>query len=149
MAPLVAPRWHGRQDASPSQPGNRIILAIANATARPTGRRIAALDVARGIAIIAMVVYHFAWDLWAFGLIATDVGYGFGWRLFAHTIASTFLAIVGISLVLAARNGLNRDAFLWRLGMVAGGALIVSIATWFEDANTFVFFGILHLIALG
>jgi uncharacterized membrane protein len=95
-----------------------------------------------------MVIYHFAWDLWAFGLIATDVGQGFYWRLFAHSIASTFLLIVGISLVLATRRGIRWDSFLLRLAMVAGGALLVSLGTWFSDPNTFVFFGILHLIAV-
>ncbi len=124
-------------------------LAIAVAQARPPGKRIAALDVARGVAIAAMIVYHFAWDLWAFGLIATDVGYGFWWRLFAHTIATSFLAIVGIGLVLAARDGFNRAAFLRRLAMIGAGAVGVSIVTWFTDAGTFVYFGILHLIAVG
>lgn len=124
-------------------------LALADVTARPRGNRIAALDVARGVAIAAMIVYHFAWDLWAFGFVTTDVGHGPGWTTFAHAIATTFLFIVGASLVLATRHGFDRDAFLWRLGMVAGGALLTSIGTWFIDADTFVFFGILHLIALG
>jgi uncharacterized membrane protein len=129
--------------------GDRIVLAAIDVTEPVAGRRIAALDVLRGAAIVGMVVYHFAWDLWVFGFIETDVGYGFWWRLFAHSIASTFLVIVGISLVLAARRGFRSDAFLRRLGMVAGGAVLVTIATWFTDARTFVFFGILHMIAAG
>ena len=123
-------------------------MAIADAAVPRSGKRIAVFDVLRGVAIVAMVVYHFAWDLWAFRFISVDVGGDFYWRLFAHAIATTFLALVGISLVLAARNGLRWRAFLRRLAMIAGGAVLVSIATWFTDPQTFVYFGILHLIAV-
>jgi uncharacterized membrane protein len=138
--------WHiiGRRPA-----GDRIVLAAIDMTEPAAGRRVAAIDVLRGAAIVGMVVYHFAWDLWVFGFIDTDVGYGFWWRLFAHSIASTFLLLVGISLVLAARRGFRSDAFLRRLALVAGGAVLVTVATWFTDARTFVFFGILHVIAAG
>ncbi len=110
--------------------------------------RIAALDALRGIAIVAMVVYHTAFDLGARELIAANVTRDLGWVIFARLIAGTFLILVGVSLVLATRNGLNRQAFLRRLAFVAGGAILVSIATWWVDPSSFVFFGILHQIAL-
>ena len=40
---------------------------------RPGPRRIDLVDVARGAALVAMVVYHFAWDLSFYRLIATDI----------------------------------------------------------------------------
>jgi uncharacterized membrane protein len=110
--------------------------------------RIAAIDLARGVAIVAMVIYHTAFDLAGNGLIATDVASEIHWKVFARTIASTFLVLVGIGLVLANRNGLNRHAYFGRLALIAGGAALVSLGTFWFDRETFVFFGILHEIAV-
>jgi uncharacterized membrane protein len=110
--------------------------------------RLAAIDFARGAAIVAMVVYHAAFDLSAARLIATDVSSDLAWKLFARLTAGTFLFIVGFSLVLATRGGFRRDAYLRRLALIAGGAALVTISTWWFDPATFVFFGILHEIAL-
>ncbi|WP_439573398.1 heparan-alpha-glucosaminide N-acetyltransferase [Phreatobacter sp.] len=110
--------------------------------------RLPLVDVARGVAIMAMVVFHFAFDLSQFGLIATDIAGHPGWRLFAGSIGGSFLALVGVSLVLAARGGLDRMAFLRRLAMVAGGAALVTAATLLAVPHGWIFFGILHLIAV-
>ncbi|MBN9447509.1 MAG: DUF1624 domain-containing protein [Bosea sp.] len=98
--------------------------------------RIQLVDLARGIALLAMFVFHFAYDLSNFGLIETDIAFEPGWRLFARCIAGSFLVVVGISLVLATRNGLNRAAFLKRLAMViACFAAINSTALTFLPAR--------------
>src|SRR5687768_2293055 len=95
------------------------------------GGRIELVDLARGIALLAMFVYHFAYDLAHFRLIGVDVVNDPGWRAFARLIAGSFLAIVGFSLVLATRRGFNREAYLRRLVLVACAAALVSIVTWF------------------
>jgi len=109
--------------------------------------RIAAIDALRGLAIAAMIVYHFSWDLSSFGFIAVDVIADPGWKAFARMIAGTFVALVGVSLVLATRKGLRRQPFLRRLAIIVGAALLVTLGTWYYFPNAFVFFGILHLIA--
>lgn len=115
---------------------------------RARGPRLAVVDVARGVAILAMIVYHAAFDLSANRLIAVDVIASWPWKVFARSIAGTFLLVVGISLVLATRNGLNARSFLRRLVILLVAAGLVSLATWWFDPPTFVFFGILHEIAL-
>ena len=120
--------------------------AISNGN-QDRGPRLAAIDIARGAAIVAMVVYHTAYDLSAHRLIATDVAGNLGWTIFARAIAGTFLFLVGISLVLATAHGIVWTAYLRRLGLIAGGALLVTLSTWWFDPQTFVFFGILHQIA--
>ncbi|WP_353182062.1 heparan-alpha-glucosaminide N-acetyltransferase [Bosea sp. (in: a-proteobacteria)] len=114
----------------------------------PGGGRIALVDLARGVALLAMFVFHFAYDLSNFGLIETDIAFEPGWRLFARCIAGSFLAIVGVSLVLATRRGLNRAAFLKRLAMVVAAAAAVTIGTFFAMRENFIFFGILHHVAV-
>ncbi|MFN3547239.1 MAG: DUF1624 domain-containing protein [Mesorhizobium sp.] len=111
-------------------------------------RRIEAIDLARGAALVAMAIYHFTWDLEFFGYIdagTTTVG---GWKLFARSIASSFLFLVGVSLFLAHARGIRWRGFGIRLAMVAGAAFAISLATWFAMPETFIFFGILHQIAL-
>src|SRR5690606_29598688 len=71
---------------------------------RARGPRLAVVDVARGVAILAMIVYHAAFDLSANRLIAVDVIASLPWKVFARSIAGTFLLVVGVSLVLATRN---------------------------------------------
>jgi uncharacterized membrane protein len=148
IAGSVAPAKLRRQDARRFSLAWELPVAIAKVAASAPARRLAAVDALRGLAILAMVVYHFSWDLWAFGLTTADVAFGLGWRLFAHSIATTFLTLVGVGLVLATRNGFKPQPFFRRLGLIAAGSLAVSIATWVTDPSTFVFFGILHLIAV-
>jgi len=75
----------------------------------PTARtRIELVDVARGLALVAMAIYHFVWDLDFFGYIDPGTSITGGWRIFARCIAISFLFIVGVSLHLANRQGFRR-----------------------------------------
>lgn len=124
-------------------------IAVTEPIPQPApSRRIELIDLARGIALIAMFVFHFAWDLSLFRLIDVDIALEPGWRWFARCIAGSFLVLVGFSLVLATRNGINRKAYLRRLGLVAGAAALVTLGTWFALPHAYIFFGILHHIAL-
>jgi uncharacterized membrane protein len=109
--------------------------------------RIPLIDQLRGIALIAMAVYHFTWDLSFFGYIAPETATTGGWRLFARVIAGSFLFLVGFSLVLGHVQGFRPRAFLIRLGKLGLAAALISVATWFAFPQTFIFFGILHAIA--
>lgn len=110
--------------------------------------RFAWLDVLRGGALLAMASYHFMWDLADFGYL--DAAFpSTGWpKLYARAIASTFLAMAGFSLVLAHGNGIRWKNFCKRLAIIAGAALLVTAGTYFAMPRGFIFFGILHEIAL-
>lgn len=119
--------------------------------AQPTripARRIEAIDAARGIALLAMVSYHFTWDLEFFGYVAPGLTAFGGWKVYARCIASSFLFLVGFSLVLAHGNGIRWNGFGKRLAMIVAAAAAITIATWFATPGSFIFFGILHHIAL-
>ncbi len=112
------------------------------------GRRFAAIDAIRGAAIVAMVIYHGGFDLSVRRLIPVDVVSDPGWTVLARLTAGTFLMLVGWSLVLATRNGFRPRPYLRRLGIIVGAALLVTVVTWWAEPQSFVFFGILHEIAL-
>jgi uncharacterized membrane protein len=125
-------------------------MPMAESAAESPARqpRIEAIDLARGLALIAMAVYHFSWDLELFGYLDPGTT-AHGWlRLLARCTASSFLVLVGVSLYLAHGRGIRWRSFLLRLAMVAGAALAITIATWFAMPESFIFFGILHEIAL-
>ena len=111
-------------------------------------RRIEAIDLARGLALIAMAVYHFAWDLEFFGYADPGMTAVGGWKFFARSIASSFLFLVGVSLYLAHAKGIRWTGFWRRLFMVAGAAAAITLVTWFATPESFIFFGILHQIAV-
>lgn len=114
----------------------------------PATPRFAAVDLARGAAIVGVVLYHFGWDLSFLGFIATDVARDPLWRTAARLLAGTFLFLVGVSLVLAHRNGFRPRAFWRRFAIIAAAAAAISLATYLVFPQTFIFFGILHAIAL-
>jgi uncharacterized membrane protein len=113
-----------------------------------TTTRIPIIDVARGVALIAMAVYHFTWDLEFFGYVERGLTAVGGWKIFARCIASSFLFLVGVSLYLAHRRGVRWPGFWRRWTMVAASAAIITAGTFFATPDTFIFFGILHQIAL-
>lgn len=111
-------------------------------------RRFDSVDVARGIALAAMIVYHGAWDLWHFRLSPIDVVANPYWRAFARVIAGSFLLLVGVSLVLAHGRGIRWRPFLRRMAMIVAAALAITAVTWVATPDAPIYFGILHSIAL-
>jgi len=110
--------------------------------------RIAALDLARTVALFAMASYHFGYDLEAFGYLPPGTMLS-GWpAIYARCIASSFLFLVGVGLYLGHGAGVRWRPFGRRLAMILAGAAVVSLATRYAEGPYYVFFGILHSIAL-
>lgn len=106
------------------------------------------IDVLRGGAVVAMVGFHFTWDLGFFQIIPYDIAFAPEGRVLSHLIAGTFLFLVGVGLVLAHRMQIEPRAFLVRFARIAGAAALVSLGTYFAMPEDWIFFGVLHCIAL-
>lgn len=110
--------------------------------------RIAGIDALRGLAVIAMVAFHFCFDLAHFGVLAANF-YRDPFWLHARTgILSSFLLLAGVSLVLAQRTERGRAGFWRHVATIAACALLVTAGTYIAFPQSFVSFGVLHAIAL-
>ncbi len=110
--------------------------------------RFAWLDIARGVALLAMASYHLIWDLQSFGFLEPNFASTGLPRLYARAIASSFMFLAGISFVLAQTPVIVWRPYFIRLGKIGLAAGAVTIATYFASPRSFIYFGILHSIAV-
>jgi uncharacterized membrane protein len=110
--------------------------------------RIAGLDALRGIAIVAMVVYHFCFDLRYFRLARWDFEHDPFWLTARAAILSSFLMIAGISAALARRDPRADARWSRHVAMIAGAAALVTAASLMMFPRSFIWFGVLHAIAV-
>ena len=126
--------------------------AAAHATVASTVRepltRIRAIDALRGAAICMMIVYHAAFDLNWFHIISADFNHDRFWLSFRDLIVSSFLLLVGVSLVLASRAGISPKRFWNRIALVGACAILVTVGSYVTFPKTFITFGILHCIVV-
>ncbi len=116
--------------------------------AETEGERLALIDVARTVALLGMAVFHFAFDLELFGWLEPGTTVTGGWAVFARVVAGSFLFLSGVSLVLAHGAAIRWPGVWRRLGKLVAAAALVSAGTYVAFPQAFVFFGILHSIAL-
>src|SRR5690606_5220968 len=96
----------------------------------------------------AMIVYHFAWDLAFLGFVDFDPTQSLPWIVFQKAIVGSFIFLTGVSLVLAHRDGIRWRPFWKRFAVIAGAALLVSLGTFAFSGEHFVYFGVLHAVAI-
>ncbi len=104
------------------------------------------LDVLRGLAIVAMIVFHFTFDLSYFGLIPVDTIYKPGWVLFQHITAGTFIFVAGVGYDLCHGQGIKWHYIKKRLFVLGSLSALISIVTLIIFGPFWIKFGILHCI---
>jgi len=114
----------------------------------PSSARIPFVDMLRGIALAAMAIYHFFWDLEFFGFADLGVTTELHWLAFARTVAASFLAIVGIALVLGHGETIKPRPFLRRLTVIVVAAGAITGLSTFINPKAIIWFGMLHCIAV-
>ena len=110
--------------------------------------RVVLLDIARGICVLAMVGYHFCWDLGYFGFIDLRlITQGFG-SLIAQLIGLSFITIAGISSRILSLSSSFKQKFLKRFFKLVFISAVISTVTFMLNKNSFIFFGILHFLSV-
>jgi len=120
---------------------------LSIASGAPSARYIA-IDAARGVAIVMMVVFHFTYDLNHFNYLEVDFYRDPFWLNFRTLIVTFFLCLMGISLQLATGKGVNLRRYGTRLVLLIGAAGVVTFGSYLVFPDRVILFGILHFIAL-
>ena len=104
------------------------------------------IDCIRGCAILAMMAYHFGFDLNMQGYIVQDLNHSIVWQIARSLILGTFLFVAGFSMALAAQQSLKKR--LIRLTRIAFCAVLVSVVSLFMFPDSWIFFGVLHFLVV-
>jgi uncharacterized membrane protein len=109
--------------------------------------RLPIIDQFRGIAVFLMAVFHFCYDLSVFGFITFEMNGGF-YTWFRFFIVTLFFTSVGASLYLAHHSIIRWRSFWIREAKITAGAIIITVSTLIMYPKSWVYFGVLHFIAL-
>ena len=112
------------------------------------GPRFDSIDTLRGIAIVWMTVFHFCFDLTHFGYLRQDFYTDPFWTWQRTAIVSLFLLCAGLGQAVAAEQQQDARRFWTRWAQVAGCAMVVTASSWFTFPTTYIYFGVLHGIAV-
>lgn len=114
----------------------------------PVASRLQLPDALRGLAVLLMLVFHGAYDLNYFNFLSLDLLRSTFWLTLQKVIVTLFVGVAGISLALSARNGLNQARFWRREVRLVIGAALVSAGSYWLFPTSWIFFGVLHFMAL-
>ena len=117
-------------------------------SSQPTSPRHDRIDALRGVAIAWMTAFHFCFDLNYFGWIRQDFYRDPVWTWQRTCIVSLFLFCAGLGQAVALAQGHAWPRFWRRWAQVAACALLVTAGSWFMFPKSFIYFGVLHGIAL-
>jgi uncharacterized membrane protein len=106
------------------------------------------IDALRGIAIVWMTLFHFCFDLNQFGYIKQNFYTDPFWTYQRATIVSLFVFCAGLGQAIAVQQGQSSQRFWKRWAQVAGCALLVTAGSYLMYPKSFIYFGVLHGIAL-
>lgn len=111
-------------------------------------QRFDSIDTLRGVAIVWMTVFHFCFDLNYFGWIRQDFYNGPLWTGQRTAIVSLFLFCAGLGQAVAVAQGQTWQRFWKRWAQVAACAVLVTVGSYLMYPRSFIYFGVLHGIAL-
>jgi uncharacterized membrane protein len=115
--------------------------------AAPSRLRLPQIDALRGGAVVAMIFYHFGFDLNYIHWLQQDLIHDLRWMTARAMILGSFLLAVGMSQALAERQRADLKQRWLRIGKIAGAALLVTLGSRLMFPESAIYFGTLHAIA--
>jgi len=106
------------------------------------------IDALRGAAIVWMTVFHFFFDLSHFGWMKQNFYVDPFWTWQRTMIVSLFLFCAGLGQAVAWSQGQSWQRFWRRWAQIAACALLVTAGSYFMFPRSFIYFGVLHGIAV-
>lgn len=114
----------------------------------PITPRFEAVDALRGLAMVWMTAFHFCFDLNQFGYLKQNFYNDPVWTWQRSLIVSLFLFCAGMGQALAVAQGQSWPRFWRRWAQIVSCALLVTAGSWWMYPQSFIYFGVLHGIAL-
>jgi uncharacterized membrane protein len=111
-------------------------------------QRFDSIDALRGVAIVWMTIYHFCFDLNHFGWLKQNFYADPFWTWQRTAIVSLFLFCAGLGQAVAVEQGQSWVRFWKRWAQVAACAVLVTAASYWMYPKSFIYFGVLHGIAV-
>ena len=102
----------------------------------------------RGFALVWMALFHFCFDLSNYRLLNANFYTDTLWTTQRTCILSLFLLCAGAGQAVATAQGQSWARFWRRWAQVAGCAVLVSIGSAFMFPDSFIYFGVLHGMAV-
>jgi uncharacterized membrane protein len=128
--------------------GVRKLTAMPADFKPPKTQRFDAVDALRGFAMVWMTVFHFCFDLNHFGYWRQNFLVDPFWSGQRTAILSLFLFTAGLGQAVAVHQGQSWHRFWRRWAQVAVCALMVSAGSYLMYPSTFIYFGVLHGMAV-
>ena len=121
---------------------------MRSASTNTASPRFDTVDALRGFAMLWMTVFHFCFDLNQFGYIKQDFYHDPLWTWQRTLIVSLFLFCAGVGQAIAQQQGQGWSRFWQRWLRILGCALLVSAASYWMYPKSFIYFGVLHGVAV-
>lgn len=104
---------------------------------------------------MCMAIYHFCFDLNMAGIMHQAMNNDISWRIARACIVTTFLLLVGASLVLSEQKQAGKPArfslrspYWKRVAKLVVCAALVSVGSMMLFPESYIFFGVLHCIVI-
>ncbi len=106
------------------------------------------VDALRGLAMVWMTIFHFCFDLANAGLLQANFYQDPRWTVQRTCILSLFLLCAGAGQAIALAQGQNWRRFGKRFLHIGACAVLVSAGSYLMFPNSFIYFGVLHGMAV-
>jgi len=111
-------------------------------------RRLDSIDTLRGVAVVWMTLFHFCFDLNQFGYLRQNFYNDPFWTGQRAAIVSLFVFCAGLGQAVALQRQQSPQRFWRRWAQVTACALLVTAASYWMYPKSYIYFGVLHGIAV-
>ena len=105
------------------------------------------IDHLKAIAVILMVIYHLAYDLYVLRVLDFNMGQSNFWYVQPKIIIFLFLFSMGMNLCVVYKKGVDTKKLTKRFLKLLTVSIVLSVVTYIYYPSKWIYFGVIHHIA--